>query len=266
MVTTGNPSSSARKTEVVDVVTGESCADLANFPLANNGAVGANLNETPIVCGGVYSSYYQTCYKFSNGGWQEFASMKEKRSWAAGVMHKNKLHVFGGYGGNGLTSNTTELISIDGGVEHGPELPQAVWMHTITSINSTVSLLSGGITSAASSSRLTWYFDHETNLFSSGPSLLEGRRSHGSTNILDKVTNEKIPMVTGGLGSGGRLDSTELLINGHWQSGTIQCPKKATPVLKWHCSFFLSQKKYFRQTQIHYIKSTGTFCHQFCDK
>ena len=60
MVTTGNPSSSARKTEVVDVVTGESCADLANFPLANNGAVGANLNETPIVCGGVYSSYYQT--------------------------------------------------------------------------------------------------------------------------------------------------------------------------------------------------------------
>ena len=148
MVTTGNPSSSARKTEVVDVVTGESCADLANFPLANNGAVGANLNETPIVCGGVYSSYYQTCYKFSNGGWQEFASMKEKRSWAAGVMHKNKLHVFGGYGGNGLTSNTTELISVDGIVEYGPELPQAVWMHTITSINSTVSLLSGGITGA----------------------------------------------------------------------------------------------------------------------
>ena len=246
MVTTGNPSSSARKTEVVDVVTGESCADLANFPLANNGAVGANLNETPIVCGGVYSSYYQTCYKFSNGGWQEFASMKEKRSWAAGVMHKNKLLVFGGYGGNGLTSNTTELVSLDGSVEYGPELPQAVWMHTITSINSTVSLLSGGITSATSFSPITWYFNHETNLFSFGPSLLVGRYGHGSAIYVDKLTNEKIPMVTGGLGSGGRLDSTELLINGHWQSGTIQCPKKATPLLKW-------QEKDFRQTQIHYI-------------
>ena len=26
--------------------------------------------------------------------------------------------------------------------------------------------------------------------------------------------------------------STELLINGIWQSGTIQCPKIATPVMK----------------------------------
>ena len=40
-------------------------------------------------------------------------------------------------------SKTTELISIDGGVEYGPELPEAVAWHAITSINSTVSLLSG---------------------------------------------------------------------------------------------------------------------------
>ena len=33
MITTGHPVSSARKTEVVDVVNGESCADLADFPL-----------------------------------------------------------------------------------------------------------------------------------------------------------------------------------------------------------------------------------------
>ena len=55
MITTGSPSSSATKTEVVDVVNGESCADLADFPLENCGAVGANLHGTPVVCGG-YSS------------------------------------------------------------------------------------------------------------------------------------------------------------------------------------------------------------------
>ena len=33
-ITTGRPDSSATKTEVVDVVNGESCADLADFPLA----------------------------------------------------------------------------------------------------------------------------------------------------------------------------------------------------------------------------------------
>ena len=39
MITTGT-TSSARKTEVVDVVNGESCADLADLPLENYGAVG----------------------------------------------------------------------------------------------------------------------------------------------------------------------------------------------------------------------------------
>ena len=148
-------------------------------------------------------------------------------------MFKNKFHVFGGYDASGRLQ-TSEIISIDGSVEYGPELPEAVAYHAITSINSTVSLLSGGCrTSATCSSPLTRFFNHETQAFSSGPSLLEGRNRHGSAStIVDKVTKAKIPMVTGGYGNAGRLDSTELLINGMWQSGTIQCPKIATPVMK----------------------------------
>ena len=51
MITTGWSSSSSpasRTTEVVDVVIGESCADSVDFPLANEGAVGANLHGTPV--------------------------------------------------------------------------------------------------------------------------------------------------------------------------------------------------------------------------
>ena len=220
MITTGRPDSSAIKTEVVDVVNGESCADLADFPLENRGAVGANLHGTPVVCGGYSSGYLKTCYNYTNAGWQQFASMKEKRYLAAGVMHKNMFHVFGGYA-DGSRSQTTELISIVGGVEYGPELPETVSDHAITSINSTVSLLSGGWTDATSYSPRTWYINHETNVFSSGPSLLKGRLYHGSATVVDKVTKAKIPMVSGGRGDGGvYLDSTELLINGQWQSGT----------------------------------------------
>ena len=221
MITTGIPDSSATKTEVVDVVNGDTCADLADFPLENMGAVGANLHGTPVVCGGIFSGFpVQTCYKFTNAGWQEFASMKEKRDLAAGVMYKNKFHVFGGYNGSSYLQ-TSELISIYGGAEYGPDLPTTVLLnHAITSINSTASILSGGITSATNYSPLTWYFNHETSIFSPGPSLLQGRRLHGSTTIVDKVTQAKVPMVTGGYGNSGRLDSTELLINGHWQSGT----------------------------------------------
>ena len=221
MITTGSPSSSARKTEVVDVVSGKTCADLVDFPFYNDGAVGAIFHETPIVCGGRYSlTYYRKCYKFTtNAGWYQFTSMKEIRHHAAGIMHQNKFHVFGGT--NGQRLQTSELISVNGGVEYGPELPEAVYLHAITSINSTVSILSGGITSNTPYSLLTWYFDHETNVFTSGPSLPEGRYSHGSATIVDKVTKAKIPTVTGGYGKAGILDSTEMLIDGHLQSGTI---------------------------------------------
>ena len=228
MITTGNPSSSPTKTEIVDVVNGGNCADLADFPLPNYLAVGANLHETPVVCGGYYSSTSkEKCYKFTRSGWQEFASMKKKRYAAAGVVFQNKFHVFGGWDGS-VRLQTSELISIDGGVEYGPELPTAVDFHAITSINSTVSMLSGGWTNANQYSPLTWYFNHETGAFSSGPSLLEDRYDHGSATCVDRVTKAKIPIVTGGRGSGDvYLDSTELLINEQWQSGTIQC-KKAT--------------------------------------
>ena len=139
-------------------------------------------------------------------------------------MFQNKFHIFGGYD-SGIKLQTSELISIDGGVEYGPSLPTAVYFHAITSINSTVSILSGGYTSASYYSPLTWYFNHETNIFSPGPSLLEGRYYHGSATCVDKVTKAKIPIVTGGY-NGAKLDSTELLINGQWQSGTIQLKNK----------------------------------------
>jgi hypothetical protein len=39
---------------------------------------------------------------------------------------------------------------------------------------------------------------------------------------VDKVTKEKIPMVTGGYNYPDHMSSTELLINGMWQPGTNQ--------------------------------------------
>ena len=62
----------------LDLMSGESCADLADFPLENFAGVGANLNGTPAVCGGSSSGYLQTCYKFTDTVWQTFATMKER--------------------------------------------------------------------------------------------------------------------------------------------------------------------------------------------
>ena len=122
------------------------------------------------------------------------------------------------------TLKTSETISVDGVVSNGPDLPKAMDMTTdmaMTKINGTVSILSGGSPSTWAYSTQTWYYNHETESFTPGPNLLEGRRYHGSATIVDKVSKAKIPIVTGGSSVHDYLKSTELLIDGQWQTGTI---------------------------------------------
>ena len=47
MVTTGGPDPSARKTEVIDVLSGETCADLADFPFENVVAGSSVIEKQP---------------------------------------------------------------------------------------------------------------------------------------------------------------------------------------------------------------------------
>ena len=96
----------------------------------------------------------------------------------------------------------------------------------MTKINDTVSLLSGGETNTNTYSAQTWYYNHVTEAFTSGPDLLEGRNDHGSAMNVDKVTKAKIVVITGGWNGNNDMDSTEMLINGQWQAGTIQCRKQ----------------------------------------
>ena len=244
MVTSGYPwsngsslSNATRKTEIVDVVNGLTCSDLAELPFKLYDAVGANLGGTPVICGGYHDMYGHSkkCYRFKNSAWEEFASMKRDRYSLAAVVHNDKLHVFGGSWTGGFTNysylQTTEIINVDGEVSYGPALPTAVTNHAMTKINDTVSILSGGRTNTTSPSSppsaKTWYYNHDTEAFTPGPDLLEGRRGHNSATNVDKVTKAKVAVVAGGYnGASTILDSTELLINGQWQTGTIQCRKQ----------------------------------------
>ena len=226
MITSGHPYSSATKTEIVDLANGAACSDLAVFPIEIYGAVGANLDDIPVVCGGSFSiTKNEKCYRYTKGVWEDFASMKEVRLYAAGVMYNKTLHVFGGWDGSSLLK-TSETVNVDGEISDGPDLPTAVYSHAMTAINDTVSLLSGGETTTNGTSAKTWHYNHATESFTSGPDLLKGRRRHGSATNVDKVTKAKIAVVTGGWNGSVALDSTEMLINGQWQTGTIQCRKQ----------------------------------------
>ena len=69
--------------------------------------------------------------------------------------------------------------------------------HSISLVNSSKSIISGGRTNADSYSNLTWYYNHFTQEFQPGPSLMEGRRDHASGTVMDQETQEKIVVVAG---------------------------------------------------------------------
>ena len=196
-------------------------ADIPEYVRDN--AVGVNLQGTPVFCGGADVSsglISDKCYKFTNNSWIEFTNMKQERRNTAGIMYKKEWHIFGGWKKTSLYSNTSEIISQDGEVKKGPELPIGMYRNAITSYNEKFSILTGGNRRDDS---LTWYYNHETGEFTPGPKLKRARSDHASATLVDKVTNERIPVVAGGSGKSEgpypTQQSTEMLINGEWQIG-----------------------------------------------
>ena len=202
---------------------GLNCQDLGKYPLEIRGGVSSNIGSFAAICGGKKSGNNEKslehCYKLVAGEWQQFATMTSRRTFAAGMVVDNSLMIFGGYDYTGnVRLQSTEIINGNGEVSTGPNMPTALSHHTIATVNASTLIISGGFTNAISYSPLTWYFNHVTQKFHEGPSLMEGRRFHGSGTVLDQVTNQKIVVVAGGW-NGNYLDSTELLITGKWQQG-----------------------------------------------
>ena len=149
--------------------------------------------------------------------------MTSRRYGAAGIFHAKSFQIFGGnFGREPFKLNTTEIITEEGQVSPGPEMPTAVYHHAIAGVNSTTSILTGGRTYVSGNSPSTWYFNHVSQEFQSGPSLITGRRSHASGTIQDQETKEDIVAVVGGYNYDDGsyfLDSTEFLISGEWTPG-----------------------------------------------
>ena len=105
----------------------------------------------------------------------------------------------------------------------GPAMPEPLEAHAIAAVNASTFIISGGRSNTNIFSPVTWYFNHVTQEFQQGPSLMEERVWHVSGTVVDHQTNENIVVVAGGACSyctiGGILNSTELLINGEWQQG-----------------------------------------------
>ena len=255
LVSTGGRSFE-RKTEIINLENESlTCKDLGDYPLHMYLGVGSNIGSFAVICGGLngdgsHSSLNQ-CHKLVAGEWQQFATMTSRRDSAAGMVVGNSLMIFGGHEshhhnvtGSGILQST-EIINENGQVSQGPNMPLPVYYHTIATVNASTLIISGGQTLTPHSgmvfySPLTWYFNHVTQKFQEGPSLMEGRIWHVSGTVVDHETNENIVVVAGGY-NGNPIDSTELLKNEEWQQGKTMTIIKCFCFLFLHrwCAFFL---------------------------
>ena len=187
-------------------------------------AVGVYFAFDPVICGGYFEDdsgghSSNKCYKYTKSEWQDFTEMIYKRHFSSGIVYKDSLHIFGGGDfETGRILQSTEIISYDGDIRVGTDLPIPLYFHAMTSVNDHVSIITGGETNENSNLDLTWYYDHHNQEFAPGPTLLAGRKEHAAGTVVDLETNQKIPVVTGGY-NGEVMDSTELLLNGEWQRG-----------------------------------------------
>ena len=170
--------------EVIDLNSEDTvCEEVGDFPLQISGAVGALLGDHPVVCGGfdlVTNIVSNKCYKLENTKqYTEFATMQKPRFYAGIIQHEKGLWITGGRDELRTETTSTEFILSSGNSTRGPDLPSSMSLHVMSKLNSSTSMIIEG------NSYETWYFDHNTELFSGGPRLLEYRYGHTAGLIKD---------------------------------------------------------------------------------
>ena len=217
-----NPTTS----EIVDLTIkgGNKCKNWPDFPIGVSGAVGGLIGNTVLICGGHTSNktYVDACYSLTSQKATLVTHMSIGRDNAASIVLSNTiLWVTGGSNGDNVLAST-ENVSIDGSIP-GPDLIIAVAKHAVVAINSTFSMVIGGIPvvcidACSYSISSTFYHDHNKGELSKGPSLMDARNNHAAGIVTDEVTNETFVVVTGGRNS-DYLDSTEILQDKKWLQG-----------------------------------------------
>ena len=227
--------------------------NITKFPKKIHGATGALLsNDMPIVCGGSTKSVLATkdCYvlkncqngclrftgqKFSHVGVWSPIKMIQARTHASSIpINSTHLWITGGRGnsGTGKFKKTTELINVrDNTSNLYYELENGIEDHAMVHIdNIQLTVIIGGKIDTirhGEASNKTYLFDHNSESFQSGPSLLQSRYGHSAGVIYaDKGTiREKVGIVVVGgcVDTQHCLNSVEILWdicpNAQWISG-----------------------------------------------
>ena len=210
--------------EVVDVDGSATCSDLAPYPVDPTYGGGGLLENTPVLCGGGSST--TECYSYDKASttWQLLGNLVTGRRFFGAAIFKGALWVTGGYSGvspSGVGIDSTEIIALDGTVTSGTNLPNARYGHCMVVINNDEFMILGSW-APSDQYRNTMTYNANSETFSSGPSMICGRRFAACSMFQSKLHNDRQVVLC----AGGYLDqgTAELLDfsqeNAQWTEGT----------------------------------------------
>ena len=196
------------------------------IPEVRRYAVGAYLNDQPILCGGNdgdYRNAYDTCLTFHNSKWSQTHKLTTTRSEAASVLlNETTLWILGGFG-NIFNLDSTEFINFNepNGIP-GKKLPIAMRGMCVVKYSSEKIFVIGGSDSNVNRLDSVWIFNPKNNFdYITGPLLKTGRAYHGCA--LMKKGQTTLIVIAGGENGYDVLSSVEILDpsndNNQWTQG-----------------------------------------------
>ena len=202
---------------------GHKCNNWPDFPIGVFGATGGLVGNTVIICGGRDTNYVSDeCYSLTSDKATLVTHMSVQRAYAASIVLNDKtLWVTGGGNDdvNPVRLESTEYVE-ETGTMFGPDLPTTLETHAMVAINSTCSMIIGGVGQLSGS----LFYDHNEEEWITGPSLMQARMNHAAGIVTDEVTDEHFVAVTGGYAD-VFFDSTEILQDGEWIQGKVNDAK-----------------------------------------
>ena len=162
-------------------------------------------NKLPLICGG---DDKDRCYLIGQGD-DIRATTSGIRAFSASLVIEDKLWITGGSDVYQKTVHqSTEFIEIDihssgqnyhGFSSKGPDLPIALYYHSITQLNKSAAMIIGGTNEYGTDiqEEKTYIFDLENFNWKRGPDLQKGRSRHASALLTDSVTNIQYIVVAG---------------------------------------------------------------------
>ena len=190
LVSSGWYGSEMDSTEVVDLKSGK-IFSMAPLGRRTFGATGGLLDGLPVICGGLYDNQIHSIAKDQS---KFLGQLSVTRRFAASVvLSNNTLWVTGGQDQSYNDIKTTEIVTKDGQTSQGPDLPLALFGHSIVPLNSGAFILIGG---AGGDSSATHFYEEKKG-WRPGPNLKNARCWHTAGVLTDRVSTKQYIVAVG---------------------------------------------------------------------